>query len=412
MNQVTPGRPEADDDDRGTFLRCLLSEAGDPAVVPRPEYVSDLRLLILEHVGPPQRAVRWRSRLVVGSGLAAAGLAAVVLAIALSRPANAWAQVAHALQERTVGPHADARVRRERVPAKSGSARRTASTATRHGPDVEYHDHALRTFTKFVPAEGVVYRLPENPELMSQGLDFYRQLLDPKGPTKSPIPGMELIAQNRRDVVEAGRSWTDIELTLRVVAGDREQRMRFRVDPKTKLPHSLVFQSHEGPEGTSLFDYPDRGPSDIYDLGSANGQDRRPHTGRRPRPHPRRAQDRRGSDSTTTGQSWTWATARTSNAPGARAESGGPKVLLVRREEMAGLPPRCRRGVVEGPPRRLHIHCPGYLRWREGLLLPCGRQSVRARCETTASSQAEHDPGDQPVRRPVHAMAAPVSRAL
>ena len=211
--------------------------------------------------------VRWRSRLVVGSGLAAAGLAVVVLAIELSRPPNAWAQVAQALQERpwfhtrTLG--LDGKEYHE-----AWFSPKRGITAARHGTDIEYHDHALRTFTKFVPAEGVVYRLPENPDLMSQGLDFYRQLLDPKGPTKSPIPGMELIAQNRRDVVEAGRSWTDIDLTLRVVAGDREQRMRFRVDPKTKLPHSLVFQTHEGPEGTSLFDYPDRGPSDIYDLGA------------------------------------------------------------------------------------------------------------------------------------------------
>ena len=121
--------------------------------------------------------------------------------------------------------------------------------AVRHGSEVEYHDCALRTFTKYVPAERTVYRLPEDTERMSQDLGFYRQLLDPQGPTKSPIPGMEVVAQSRRDVVEGGRTWVDIELTLRVVAGDREQRMRFRVDPVTKLPHSIVFQSVEGSGG-------------------------------------------------------------------------------------------------------------------------------------------------------------------
>jgi hypothetical protein len=267
MNQLTPGRPEADDADERALMQRLISEAGDPAVVPRAEYVADLRSLILDRVGARQRAVRWRSRLVVGSGLAAAALAAVVLALALSRPANAWAQVAQALQERpwvhtrTVGPDG-------KEYGEVWFSPKNGVSAVRHGPQVEYHDHALRTFTKFVPAEGVVYVLPENPELMSQDLDFYRQLLDPKGPTKSPIPGMEVVAQNRRDIDDGGQAWVEIELTLRVVGGDREQRMRCRVDPKTKLPHSLVFQSLEGPEGTTVFDYPDRGPSDIYDVGA------------------------------------------------------------------------------------------------------------------------------------------------
>ena len=100
-----------------------------------------------------------------------------------------------------------------------------------------------------------------------RGSDFFRQLLESKGPAKSPVFGMEVVAQSRRDVVEDGRAWVDIELTLKVIAGDRKQTMRFRVDPKTKLPHSCVFQSIEGPIGTRLFDYPDRGPADIYDLG-------------------------------------------------------------------------------------------------------------------------------------------------
>ncbi len=69
------------------------------------------------------------------------------------------------------------------------------------------------------------------------------------------------------DVTEGGRAWVEIELTLKVIAGDRQERMRFRVDPATKLPHSVVFESREG-QGTTLFDYPDRGPSSIYDLGA------------------------------------------------------------------------------------------------------------------------------------------------
>jgi hypothetical protein len=250
------------------LLERLITEAGDPAVAPRTEYVAGLRLLISERLGAPRRWGRWRAKVLVGSGMAAAALAAIAVGFALSRPANAWAQVAQALQgqtwvhTRTLGP--DGKPRSESWFSPKGHV-----SANRLGPDLEYHDHALRTFNKFVAAEGVVYRLPENPELTSShDLDFYGQLLDPKGATKSPFLGMDVVAQRRRDVVEGGQAWADIDLTLRVVGGDREQRMRFRIDPATKLPQSCVVGTIEGPEATILFDYPDRGPSDIYDLGA------------------------------------------------------------------------------------------------------------------------------------------------
>jgi hypothetical protein len=142
-------------------------------------------------------------------------------------------------------------------------------SAFRHGPAVEYHDKTLQVVTKYVADEGAIYRLPENPELSAMDRnDFFERLLDTEGPAKSPVPGMEVVTRNRHDVVVDGRSWIEIELTCKVVGGDRKQTMRFRVDPKTKLPHSCVFQSIEGPEGTNVFDYPDHGPADIYDLGA------------------------------------------------------------------------------------------------------------------------------------------------
>jgi hypothetical protein len=254
------------EDDEQRIGRLIL-EAGDPAVVPRPEFVSRLRSLVLDSLGSPRRS-RWRRpRLVVGSTVAAAlAVAAATVAVMMLRPANAWAQVALALQEKpwvhskTVGPDG-------KVYGESWFSVKNGVSAFRHGTLVEYHDTTLRTYTKYVASEGAIYLLRENPDLNSEDPDFFRQLLESKGPAKSPVFGMEVVAQSRRDIVEDGRAWVDIELTLKVIAGDRKQTMRFRVDPKTKLPHSCVFQSIEGPVGTSLFDYPDRGPADIYDLG-------------------------------------------------------------------------------------------------------------------------------------------------
>jgi hypothetical protein len=265
MSPVTPDR--SDDDEEEEWMRRALSEAGDPVVAPRAEYVSTLRSLILDRLNRPRRARRWKGRLLVGSGLAAAALAAVMLALALSRPANAWAQVARALQgrpwvhTRAVGPG-------EKESNEVWFSPKNGVSAVRRGSEVEYHDHALRTFTKFVAAEGVIYHLPENAEMLSHELEFFRQLLDPEGPTKTPILGMEVVSQRRRDVADGGRPWVDIELTLRVVGGDRELKMRIRVDSATKLPHSFVLQSRGEPEVMCVFDYPDRGPADIYDLGA------------------------------------------------------------------------------------------------------------------------------------------------
>jgi hypothetical protein len=265
MNPLIFDQLDPEDDDQ-QFGR-LIAEAGDPSVAPRPEFVAGLRELVLDRLGPPRRVPRWRPRLVVGSAVAALAVAAAVLVVMVLRPVNAWAEVAQAVQgkpwvhSKTVGPDG-------KVYSETWSSIKNGVSAFRHGTDVEYHDTATRIFTKYVPADGVIYRLLENPDQRSEDPNFFKQLLEPKGRTKSPVFGMDVVAQSRRDVVEDGQAWVDIELTLRVIGGDRKQTGRFRVDPKTKLPHSCVFQSIEGPIGTTLFDYPDRGPVDIYDLGA------------------------------------------------------------------------------------------------------------------------------------------------
>jgi hypothetical protein len=263
MNPSIFDQLDPDDEQR---IGRLIAEAGDPVVAPRPEFVAGLRELVLDRLGPPRRVPRWRPRMVVGSAVAALAVAAAALVVMVLRPVNAWAEVAQAVQgkpwvhTKSVGPDGT-------VYVETWSSAKNGVSAFRHGTDVEYHDTGLRNFTKYVATENVIYRLPENPGQEAQDPNFFRQLLESKGPAKSPVFGMEVVAQSRHDVVEDGRAWVDIDLTLKVIAGDRKQTMQFRVDPKTKLPHSCVFQSIEGPIGTSLFDYPNRGPADIYDLG-------------------------------------------------------------------------------------------------------------------------------------------------
>ena len=263
---MNPSKPDQFDDDDDNQIRRLVALAGDPTAAPRPEFVAGLRMRVLDQLGPPRRGSRWQPRLVIGSALAAAVVAASVLAVVLLRPANAWAEVARALQAKS-WVHTKTLGSDGKVYNEAWSSPTNSISASRRGDASEYHDLALRIVMKYVPADGAIYRLRASPELPKQDPDFFRDLLETKGPAKSPFPGMDLVAQRRREVVENGRAWVDIELTLKVIGGDRKQDLTFRVDPVTKLPHSCVFQSIEGPIGTTLFDYPDRGPTDLYDLG-------------------------------------------------------------------------------------------------------------------------------------------------
>ena len=74
MSRLTPDQPDEDDD----LLARLVCEAGDPKVVPRPEHVAELRARLLDRLGPRRRARSLRTRWLVGSGLAAACLLAVL----------------------------------------------------------------------------------------------------------------------------------------------------------------------------------------------------------------------------------------------------------------------------------------------------------------------------------------------
>ncbi len=269
MPGATPDQPDEEE-----LMSRYISEAGEPHVEPRPEHVASLRSLLLERLGPPhpRPAPRWKARLLVGSGL----VALVLTLLMLNRPVIAWAQVAQAIQGRpwvhgkVVGPDG-----KELVEQWLSSNRELG--AERAGPLIAFHDYKWKILTKYVAAEGVVYRLPEPPEGTPGETSFLRQLLDhlldPAGPPKFPFPGTELIGLARREIEEGGKKWLEIELTLRVAGGSRgpDLSMSIRVNPATKLPESLTFDAEDGKRYIASIDYPDRGPSDIYDLGA-------PHT--------------------------------------------------------------------------------------------------------------------------------------
>jgi hypothetical protein len=129
----------------------------------------------------------------------------------LFRPPNAWAQVDLALQgmpwvhSKTVGPDG-------KVYLETWFSMKNGVSAYRRGADAEYDDITLKTVTKYVPDDGIIYRLPENPDNPSREPDFPGHLLDAKGPARSPVFGMDVVAQSRHDFIEDGRAWVEIDL--------------------------------------------------------------------------------------------------------------------------------------------------------------------------------------------------------
>lgn len=269
--EIHDQRTEDDGDDR---LGLEIAAAGDPCVAPRPKHVAQVRSALLAELSPclpSPRSWQWSSRLIFGSGLAAAALFFAVWTF--NRPAIAWAQVAQALQGKAwahgkvAGP--DGKVLYEEWLSASRDR-----AAVRGGPETEFHDYLQKVLTKYKVADGVVYRLPEPPPQAAGDGSFLRLALDllhdPKGPGKFPFPGTELIREDRRGVTDAGKDWVEISLTLRVAGGSRGElvTMLIRVDPASMLPASLTMDAEDGKRYSAAIDYPERGPADIYDLGA------------------------------------------------------------------------------------------------------------------------------------------------
>lgn len=148
---------------------------------------------------------------------------------------------------------------------------------------LEYHDHRLQIYYSYDVQEKVLYRVPRwthSAERYASMATTLRVLLASGKPAEKPLEvvdflgdkraEMEVVDQRLEQVEEGGRRWLDYHLAIRNRALPDRIEMRFRVDPDTKLPRLCRFEGRL--EGNRVvrqmrFDYPDRGPADIYDLG-------------------------------------------------------------------------------------------------------------------------------------------------
>ncbi len=84
----------------------------------------------------------------------------------------------------------------------------------------------------------------------------------------------EVVKQEFETVKQDGREWLDYHLTVRrrdnKLPGPVPSQVTFRVDPETKLLRLVRYECHwKGQRGVleNRFDYPEKGPADVYALG-------------------------------------------------------------------------------------------------------------------------------------------------
>ncbi len=278
MNRPTSNHHAHEDQIRG-----WIDEAGDFRVEPRPEYVEEVRRLLLGRVALPQVSELPPEEIPapLGIGLARILAAAFVVAVALfaavqigRRPDDAWATVAQALQRASwihiveTGP--------DGLREESWFSPRFDILAMKHDlgagrGGAEFHDLKLDTKTEYIAEENTIYRMPGSegtPKRQPQELEFFHHLRRGEDFKVSPYPDCEIIAQRNHLLTEQGKTWRIYELTLREKSAQKSQdsKLTIRVDPKTSLPQTWAIVSDSGTLQLT-FDYPTNGPSDIRSLG-------------------------------------------------------------------------------------------------------------------------------------------------
>ncbi len=153
---------------------------------------------------------------------------------------------------------------------------------------IEYRDHRLRIYYAYDLHDKILYRVPESvrrgEEQFASLIASLRILLQSKQPVDNPLErlGIPLNEQKRLEVVKQevkkvkqdDREWLDYHLTVMVHDNKPPEpgqiQWLFRVDSKTELLRLVRFEGDWNGQHKVVdenFDYPEKGPADVYDLG-------------------------------------------------------------------------------------------------------------------------------------------------
>ncbi len=219
-------------------------------------------------------------------GAVATGLATIALIAVIFwglRPRVSLADVAAAVLEKpwihvTVNAPGGKTYEEWYSPTKDISAERTDEW-------LDYRDHATGVYYSYDLAEEVLYRVPEynrrSKEHSASMTTTLLVMLQDERPVDKPLERMgflgdkrtelEIVEQKLEKIEENGQKWLDYQLTVRHHEQPEPIQMLFRVDAETKLLRlTRLTGCWEGKDivREERFDYPEKGPVDIYDLGT------------------------------------------------------------------------------------------------------------------------------------------------
>jgi hypothetical protein len=271
-------------------IRISVSESVPPLVEHRlRSQMAGLRSRLSQPCPAVTRPTRVWTRAVAWWGLGATGAAVVVLAAVAGlvlRPQVSFAEVTTAVLAqpwvhlRTVAADQTASEKSEEwfSPAKD-------VWASRWDGNIKYEDYRLQVFYSYIPAEQVLYRGPavwkSRASQFEPMVDALKVLLQGDQPPDQPFAHlgwflgperekMKVLDQRVEKVTEEGHTWLDYRLTVKNAGIADPLRMLLRVDPSTKLPRMSRTEGRSNGKPVTRetqFDYPEKGPADIYDLG-------------------------------------------------------------------------------------------------------------------------------------------------
>jgi len=232
-------------------------------------------------VATPARRTRMTAAWRLGLTCTAAGLLVAVLGLLL-RPRASFAEVATAVLQQSWVHLRTTRAGEGENELWYSPARNVV--ATRRPDLTTYEDHRLQVIDSYDAKDKVVYHVPifsKSPardyEALMEALATILQAerlpekplerLDFLGPERE---SMRVLDQGVEKVAEAGHVWLDYRVTVTDPRSEQPLRMLFRVDAATRLPSLCRLNvQHEGKPASveTRFDYPERGPADLYDLG-------------------------------------------------------------------------------------------------------------------------------------------------
>jgi hypothetical protein len=230
------------------------------------------------------RAARWARSARWGFGVASAAAVAVLAVGVLLTfgPRAGFAQVRDAVLERpwihvrtSYGGQAD---------DEQWISPGKGIWASRRRDAIEYHDERLQVYDTYAPEEKVIYRGPAYGRsrggevestvkaltVLLQGDHVPDPSLTRLGLLGAEGARMKVLDQAVERVRDPSGTWLDYRLTVKHPESAEPLRMLFRVDAATKLPATGRIEARQDgrPVAREMrFDYPEKGPADIYALG-------------------------------------------------------------------------------------------------------------------------------------------------